>query len=75
MVEFNYLMYVIFHFLNTNTFSDLWSCTCSRATQTLTCSFWNTCFLENLALVDTDPGEASREVEKPAKEKVENLIP
>lgn len=47
----------------------------SRTVQILTCSFWNTCFLENLALVDTDPGEASREAEKPAKEKVKRLIP
>lgn len=56
-------------------FSETCTSICSRTVQIFTCSFWNTCFLENLALVDTGPGEASREVEKPAKEKMKRLIP
>lgn len=79
MVELNYLMYVIFPFLIKKTqlyfLIHVHAHVAEPPVQILTCSFWNTCFLENLALVDTGPGEASREAEKPAKEKVKRLIP
>lgn len=56
-------------------FSDPCTFTCRRTIWILTYSFWNIYFLENLALVDTGPGEASREAEKPAKEKMRRMIP